>query len=217
LTTLAGLRIGAAVGHGATSPGTLGAFARDRQSRALGILSNNHVLAAANRGRPGDAIKMDLNGTITNIGKLERAIPLKEVGETDAAFALLSYDPEDATTITAQIKLTGATVLAKKDLQVWKRGSATGARSGLVRYAELPDIKVDYGTIISTFHGLIGIEPDGDAAFSESGDSGSLVVTSDGDALGLIIGGSSLDPEFAGLTLVTPIRPVLGLLDIELW
>lgn len=50
------LRLGVSVGHIAVTAGTLGGFVRRHGEATVYLLSNNHVLAAANRAAPGDAI-----------------------------------------------------------------------------------------------------------------------------------------------------------------
>ncbi len=47
---------GVSVGHRLVTAGTLGSVVRDRSTGTRLILSNNHVLAASNRGQPGDLI-----------------------------------------------------------------------------------------------------------------------------------------------------------------
>lgn len=47
---------GISIGHVAVSAGTLGGLVRDKESSAVAILSNNHVLANSNDASPGDAI-----------------------------------------------------------------------------------------------------------------------------------------------------------------
>src|SRR3546814_10205184 len=44
------------MGHAAITAGTLGGLVRDRETGAVVILSNNHVLANSNQGTAGDAI-----------------------------------------------------------------------------------------------------------------------------------------------------------------
>jgi hypothetical protein len=47
---------GVSIGHYLITAGTLGCMVRDRSSNERLILSNNHVLANSNQGRPGDPI-----------------------------------------------------------------------------------------------------------------------------------------------------------------
>src|SRR3546814_3161512 len=49
-------RSGISIGHAAITAGTLGGLVRDRETGAVAILSNNHVLANSNQGTVGDAI-----------------------------------------------------------------------------------------------------------------------------------------------------------------
>src|SRR3546814_9497069 len=49
-------RSGISIGHAATTAGTLGGLVRNRETGAVAILSNNHVLANSNQGAMGDAV-----------------------------------------------------------------------------------------------------------------------------------------------------------------
>jgi hypothetical protein len=91
------LRPGLSIGHVGVTAGTLGGFVVDKKGRP-GILSNNHVLAAGNTGKRGDAIlqagPMDGGGYPDDeVARLERFIRLKSRGNAvDAALALLTHD-----------------------------------------------------------------------------------------------------------------------------
>ena len=212
---LAGLRLGAPVGHGGIAPGSLGAFIRDRHSGQPGILSSTHVLSSSPSGDSADAILMDWEGTINIIATLARAVALTDPCESDAAFALLHFQPEDVGTIDGETRVTGATVNANEGIEVLKRGFGTGVTHGRVEYSNLGKVKLQYGFNVYSVDNLIGIAPTGQV-FSKNGDSGSLVVTPEGDAVGLVVGGRLLDPDLKHLTLVTPIDLVLDILKIDL-
>ncbi len=76
---------GLSIGHYAVTAGTLGALVRDRKTRKMLLLSNNHVLANATNGRDGrskagDAIYQPApydGGTAKDtVARLERFVPL---------------------------------------------------------------------------------------------------------------------------------------------
>jgi hypothetical protein len=77
---------GVSLGHFAITAGTLGCVVRDRATGERLILSNNHVLADSNRGRPGDAVLQPgaADGGIPDrdtIAQLERFIPIQFTDE----------------------------------------------------------------------------------------------------------------------------------------
>jgi hypothetical protein len=215
---LPGLRIGAAVGHGSVDSGTLGAFASDEKTGRLGILSNTHVLAGIGGGI-GDNIKMVHNGTVTDVGKLARMIALKDPCDGDAAFAWIDYEPEDVSAIASPmrtIRLSGEVIDPEAGMRVWKLGRKTKMTEGVVFAASVPPVKIAYGEDVCTLANLIAIKPVDDDAFSAAGDSGSLVVTAGGDALGIIVGGKAVEPELQGYSLVNPLGRALKLLKVKL-
>ncbi|HYW16258.1 MAG TPA: hypothetical protein VE891_08900 [Allosphingosinicella sp.] len=214
------LKIGSSIGHPLISAGTLGAFVRDRQSGRVGILSNNHVLAATNQGAQGDEIfhpgPHDGGGPGDGIAILERFVPLAADNEVDAALALLSdiaFDPAD---IDGRVALSGRRVAATARLDVCKLGRTTGFTQGKVSAIGLIDVGLDYGTLWCTFDGQIEIRSPLMNPFSAGGDSGSLVVTPGGDSVGLLFGGTATQDGRFDLTFVNPIDRVLDLLDVDL-
>jgi hypothetical protein len=214
------LRIGSPVGHYLMPAGSLGAFARDRVSGRLGILSNNHVLAAINQGVKGHRILFHMkNGTVPKIGELERAVALKPGGAAnavDAAFALLQREPDDISDVGGQIRLSGRTIQPSKVVEASKFGWKSKHTEGRVKYVDFPDINVDYGPLVCTFKDLIAVHSGSDRPFSADGDSGSLVVNESGDAVGLIMAGGVSRDGLSDLTLICPIDPVLNLLNVDL-
>ena len=213
--------IGCSCGHSNITAGTLGAFARDRATGRIGILSNNHVLADTNAGHPGDEIwqpgKFDEGTSADTIARLERFVSMSGDGNlVDAAFAYLDADPGSYGDIAGQVTLTGRTVKPRQLMRVVKHGRTTGFTKGRITATDLIDVEVDYeGTIIS-FDSQIEIRSPSHSPFSAGGDSGSLVVTPGGDAVGLLFGGGPTADGTQDVTFVNEIDNVLSELDIDL-
>lgn len=94
---------------------------------------------------------------------------------------------------------------------VYKVGRTTGFTEGVLKVVGIADypIKLPDGKIY-IFKDIVAIEKKGRQAFSASGDSGSIVYTTDGRAIGLVIGGS------ADYTLLSPLSKCLEAINAEL-
>jgi hypothetical protein len=183
------------------------------------ILSNNHVLANENALPPGTPIfqpgLLDGGDPATDrIATLSRFVPL-ETGKpnyVDCALAAI-VDPSTAIpTLLPKIgRLSSADpIQAAEDMPVEKTGRATGYTMGVISdvSATIP-VQFELGTLM--FEDQILIRSDA-GAFSDGGDSGSLVVDRDsGRATGLLVGGS---PQF---TIANHIGAVLDALKVELF
>lgn len=93
---------------------------------------------------------------------------------------------------------------AEIDLPIKKYGRTTGFTVGTVRQIGAT-VNVTYGTKVATFINQIVT-----TNISQGGDSGSLVLTEDNKAVGLLFAGSTLS------TIVNPIRTVLEKLNVTL-
>ncbi len=222
------LLIGASVGHVAITAGTIGAFPISRKTGRTVLLSNNHVLANENRGKVGDAILQP--GTIDGgtraadmIGTLADSVPLKVQGANlmDAAVAMLADDIAcDAVTLTgappATLKGLRAAPLDIGDT-VYKIGRTTGLTRGLVSAIEVDDIVVDYEIGSLRFDRQIEVEGADATAFSEGGDSGSLVFDADGHGAALLFAGTDQGGSNGrGLSYASELAAVLDALDLKL-
>jgi hypothetical protein len=220
------LRIGGSIGHVRVTAGTLGCFVRDRTGGAMLILSNNHVLADENRAKAGDPIIQpgDLDGgkdPVDRVGTLERFTRLKRAGANlvDCAVCTVDdkrrYSPRQLTGL-GRLAGVGPEILDERE-EVAKIGRTTGVTRGRVTAFEIDNLIVAFDVGDLRFDNQIEIENAGDQPFSDGGDSGSLIVTSDLHAIGLLFSGSDQGgADGQGLTFANPLRPVLDALKVEL-
>ena len=220
------LLLGGSVGHHLVTAGTLGGFVRLPKNDALLILSNNHVLANENQAKAGDPILQP--GSYDGgrnprdvIAKLHAFVRIKRRGANtvDAAVAALEAGiAYDAVELTGLGKLAGlGPDFLDEGLAVAKIGRTTGLTRGRVTAFELDDIKVGFDAGVSRFDGQIEIEGAGDHPFSDGGDSGSLIVDDDLQAVALLFAGSDQGgANDQGLTFANPLRPVLAAFGAEL-
>jgi hypothetical protein len=204
--------------------GTLGSLVS--RGGDLFILSNNHVLDKSGTGTPGDPISQpglaDTNcGQNPNImvANLTQAAPLATAcGNVDAAIAKVIAGEVDVTGTILDLNGVGqpappsATLAtAAVNQLVAKSGDATGLTCSTVDAVDLL-VTVKYtktcndtdNTFSVTFDQQIGIAG---GTFSNSGDSGSLIVTSDtARPVALLYAGSSSD------SVGNPIQNVLAAL-----
>jgi hypothetical protein len=220
------LLIGASVGHYRVTAGTLGAFVVLRKGGQVRLLSNNHVLADEDRGKKRDAILQpgSYDGGRTpqdRIGTLDRAVKLKprSANRVDAAIAALdgevAYDPRTLRDV-GMLKGLSKTPLEEVRL-VEKIGRTTGHTSGRVTAFELDNVVVAYDTGNFRFDDQIEVEGT-ETAFSQGGDSGSLVFTAgERGALGLLFAGSDQGgSNGTGLTYVNAVTHVLSQLKADI-
>jgi S1-C subfamily serine protease len=187
--------------------GTLGALVEADGTRY--ILSNNHVLANENLLPVGSPIFQPglLDGgdpTTDQIATLERFIPLKadEANAVDCALAALVDANFVSSTILPKVgRLKSAEPIdAAEGMRVEKTGRATGYTTGSVfEVAYTGKVQFELGML--TFENQVLIRGD-QGAFSNGGDSGSLVVDCEtGRATGLLFGGVSQFDKATGLLL----------------
>lgn len=175
--------------------GTFGALAKDVAGTY--VLSNNHVLADENRLPAGAPIfqpgLLD-NGNVNTdkIAELTRFVALRRgvMNKVDCAIARL----DRASLATNSILFIGppaGTQAAQIDMTVHKFGRTTGYRVGRVTSVDT-DVSVRYDTGTYTFDNQIIIVGFNGQSFSDSGDSGSLILErSSARAIGLLFAGSS--------------------------
>jgi hypothetical protein len=182
------------------------------------ILSNNHVLANENALPLGTPIfqpgLLDSGNAATDrIATLARLIPLEidKPNRVDCAIAAIL----DANVVSSAIlpkigRLTSAEPIeATEGMQVEKTGRATGYTMGAV-FDVNATITVQFDLGMLTFEDQLLIRGDA-GAFSDGGDSGSLIVDREsGRATGLLMGGT---PQCA---IANHITDVLQVLDVKL-
>jgi hypothetical protein len=162
------------------------------------ILSNNHVLANQNQLPLGSPIYQpglldkntpgpDAIAKLTKFVKLSATTPNK----VDCAIAKIDKNSLVSPVIMPQVnKLkSGAPIAAADTMKVMKTGRTTGYTTGSVHDVSAT-VKVTYDIGVLTFADQVIIYGDGDA-FSDAGDSGSLIVDrKTGRATALLFGGS---------------------------
>ncbi|MFZ5689613.1 MAG: hypothetical protein ACOY5F_00015 [Pseudomonadota bacterium] len=220
------LRPGGSIGHFRITAGTIGAFAQERKSGRIVILSNNHVLANENDAKTGEAILQpgnydDGKRPKDAIATLAKWVDLKPNGKNqmDAAIAALKNGVDcDPLNYDALGTLAGVrTEPILQPIAVAKVGRTTGLTRGRITATELDDVVVSYDVGAISFDDQIEIESTGSGPFSSGGDSGSLILDENMNACGLLFAGSETGgSNNRGLTYANPIAPVLSKLAIVL-
>jgi len=202
---------------GAMMAGTLGAIVAGGDG-ARYILSNNHVLANLNELPVGAPIfqpgLLDGGDVATDqLATLAAFVPLlaDRANRVDCALAAVgdpgSVNPRFLPKIG---RLASAEPIeAAHDMQVEKTGRATGYTTGTVSDVSAT-ISVDFEEAMLQFEDQVLIKNEAEA-FSQGGDSGSLIVdVATGRATALLIGGS------AKCAIANHIGDVLHALDVTL-
>jgi hypothetical protein len=221
------LLIGLSIGHFRITAGTLGLFVRLKKGGEARLLSNNHVLADEDRGKPGDAILQPGgydggSAPRDRVGALDAFVRLKKRGSNVVDAALAALEPKvglDAASLSGVGTLAAATPPPVEELDlVEKLGRTTGHTRGRVTAFELDNLVVGYDQGNLRFDGQLEIEGASTEPFSQGGDSGSLVFTSLGrEPAGLLFaGGDQGGSNGKGLTFANPMAVVLEQLKVEL-
>lgn len=216
---------GSSIGHGSVTAGTQGCIVW--KDDLPFILSNNHVVAAVNRAQPGDLIYQpgpaDLGRTPRDtdaIARIDRDsdvvwLNLNDLSENDndvdAAIALTNQD-------YVSPRMHGGHVIgtrprrAELGMLVHKVGRTTGPTTGKVIGVTSP-ARVQYGNRFARFRRQLAIASENTfQAFSQPGDSGSLVMSRDGnDPVGLIFAGGAEGGVY--VSLANPIEAVIDAFD----
>jgi S1-C subfamily serine protease len=225
------LRIGSSVSDVHTefdSAGTLGCFVMHRKSpQQIGLLTNNHVIANENRNpletpvvQPGT-----LDGgnyPADQVAELVKFVRLRRraTNYVDAAIADLDegirYNTRQIGNL-GDLNGQGNVVDLPANAIVHKVGRTTGQTQGRVTAFDVDNVHVRYDMGVLRFDSQIEIEGAGRRAFSEAGDSGSLIVDEDLKAIGLLFaGGDQGGSNNKGLTYANPIELVLNALTVEI-
>jgi hypothetical protein len=224
---------GYSIGHHNITAGTFGCLVRDirrccckpekesdcTQSReeCAGdylILSNNHVLAASNQGKPGDLILQPgpFDGGVypsSAIATLERFEPIvftfpQGYNLVDAAVARPSHS-RNATASIIGILIPRGVDQAFIGAPVIKAGRTTQVTVGIV-IAVNATVAINYGIGVAVFrHQIIT------TAMAAGGDSGSLLMDANLSAVGLLFAGSAvvtIHNHIADVEAALGVRPV---------
>lgn len=211
------------------SAGTMGCLVQDANGDLCG-LSNNHVTGGCNHMEIGMPVLSPAPVDATSngpeprtIGRHKALIPLDSGNpatvkpqEFDVATFKIT-DPNGVTSIQGQGAYDTPTVAAHQlgGRRVKKIGRSSGLTTGVVKggFGHLLPMPYHSPNFNATVYlkDMVGIAGDGGVQFSEPGDSGSLVVTEDGqEAVGLVVG--SMGP----ISIVMPILPVLHKMGLTL-
>lgn len=236
------VRLGSSIAPaGKSYSGTLGCYCVDLASGAQALLSNNHVIAETNRLNPGAPIQQPSRpdgGTPANdvIARLTRFVPINATGGpvnfVDAAIAqLTNARPIDQAriynttgTYPANPVVTtvrpNAIVTPAINMPVVKIGRTTGLTRGSILAINVNNLYVQYGPGIGlrrfdrqiTVGATVAGQP-----FLRGGDSGSLMVTPNGEPVGLLFATSTTGGPFGlGVANANRIDLVLSQLNIRL-
>ncbi|HEY9683434.1 MAG TPA: hypothetical protein V6C86_17780 [Oculatellaceae cyanobacterium] len=187
---------------GQQSIGTLGCFVKD-QSNNYYFLTNQHAA-----GRPGTTVCQPVPYTQFAVGTTANAIQNDKI---DAAIVKLNQGIDFTNYILNIGSIQGSYNLTTRDVGVavvQKSGRSTGHTFGLV---EAIDYTVTDGNSGLTMTNQIRLESIiGMPAFSTSGDSGSVIINSQNQVVGLLWGGESTT------TSACPIADCLTQLGVSL-
>lgn len=210
------------------SAGTLGCFVVGRRSpHYLGLLTNNHVIANENANSAGDPIVQP--GTLDGgenpddqVGELGRFVRLRGSATNfiDAAIGDLHEEVEyDARQIgnLGDLSGLGDVIELAAGATLYKAGRTTGQTEGRLTAFDVDNVRVEYDMGVLRFDNQIEVEGAGNRAFSDSGDSGSLIVDEELRAIALLFaGGDEGGSNGRGLTYANPIGTVLDELNVDL-
>jgi hypothetical protein len=199
--------------------GTMGTLVTDGSGKHF-ILSNNHVLANENALALGSPIYqpglLDHGNPATDrIARLSRFVRIKPSPATNTVDAAIAEVLSQAMAVRTILPSVGALkntapIPATVGMAVHKHGRTTGYRRGTV-IDVAADVNVGYDFGTARFTDQILIVGDAGQAFSQAGDSGSLIVTRPGGrATGLLFAGSNSH------TIANHIEDVLAQLSVSL-
>jgi hypothetical protein len=216
--------IGSSVGHRRSPPGTLGLFLRSADG--IGIMSNSHILAWCGRAKPDDPIFAPHPNDardVCEIGRLRRYSSLihDDVVAVDLAFAALNEGVmHGGNVVPAAFPDAGKSIKSGTPLPVEaiglavrKIGRTSHSTSGKLSAFNVGPKLTYPGLGEVRLTGMLEIEwPSPKQAFSQSGDSGSVVYRPDTmEAIGLVVGGGvrAVDGDRQGVTIVCPLTSTM--------
>jgi hypothetical protein len=220
------LEPGLSVGHIKVTAGTLGAFVTLKgDGTNVHMLSNNHVLANENAAKSGDAIVQpgmldggDPNDDMVALLSAWKRISFKNPNRYDCALARLKKGIKHTGNRFPKIGKLKGVKAAEPGMRVFKVGRTTGFKHGKITDVEVDRRWIEYDRGDARFDGIITVESAKKGQpFCDGGDSGSLIVSEDGYAVGLLFAGTPRGGAFnLGLTYANPIQEVLTALNAAL-
>ena len=100
------------------------------------------------------------------------------------------------------------------NISVTKVGRTSGLTRGVVTAVEVDHVAVDTEIGTMTFDGQIEMKGT-EHAFSQLGDSGSLVVTDQGQAIGIVFCGNEFANNGLGISYANPLPKVMDALNLS--
>lgn len=202
--------------------GTLGCFVRDNLSGRLALLSNAHVIADEGLAVPGHQIGQPFGSSGSLVGVLTRFAPLSTTAPNlvDCGFATL--DPAVDALLDFDGAITPTPLGPARDvlegdlgLEVLKVGRTTGSQVGKITAVEVDGLPVGYDRGVLRFNDQVEVSGGPTTDFSDAGDSGSLIVGRNGDALALLFAGGR-DGSGTDFTYGNRLVAVLAALGVSL-
>ena len=206
-----------------TFVGTLGAMVRDRSTNAMMGLTNFHVACVDDGWTAGDTMtqpgRPDGGSCPSgNFGTLTRAVLSEHV---DGAVVTINSTKSTDCSIV-DIGAVKGQATAAVNMTVRKRGRTTGLTHGTVGSTDA-SVSINYGDGLGVRvlknQVRVNVDSAQSSKFSDHGDSGSVVVTSDNKVIGLLFAGNDVpsNPALSGtISFVNPIQSVLDELDVNL-
>lgn len=221
------LTIGSSIAHANVTAGTLGAFVT--KHGVPYVLSNNHVLANENAATVGDVVLQRSRADGGVVGQQDAAvlsqwIPLNTAGPTpcDAAIAEVKTSAFDQGLLRGirngvDARLAGLGLAKHVATSVCKIGRTTGITFGKITALDMDNIVVSYAPGNVQFNDSIEIESITAEPFCDGGDSGSLILNEQMEAIGLLYAGTEMGGSNGlGLTYAHHLKPVLESFGVKL-
>lgn len=195
--------------------GTLGAMVRDRATGATMALTNFHVACVNNTWSVGDRMVqpslVDGGAPTGEFGSLTRAVLSDNV---DGAVITVDTSEPWTASVTGIGDVAGSTA-ATVGMAVQKRGRTTEHTFGTVASTDFT-VTVNYGSDVGSRTLRHQIRIDTDTArnprFSNTGDSGSVILDGSRNVVGLLFAGATN----GSMTFANPIQAALDELAVDL-
>ncbi|UYK83753.1 hypothetical protein NG827_14940 [Xanthomonas sacchari] len=210
------LQIGSSIANLAGTAGTLGLIVRKTQSSGRFILSNHHVLVGDNTSdivQPGPADHGSSRHRVATLAGYE-PISFDQTNYIDAAIAEIDTNLSD----NGNALIDGRTISRistppLRRAKVSKIGRTTGHTTGTVRASGVHHVKVKWSNTVTFFSDCIEITGD-NGPFSQSGDSGSVILDENMSAVGLLFAGGKKNG--VKVTYACNLTTVMNLLDLSI-